>query len=531
MQLLEEEAVETEGKGFWSVRESLPADVLRDIEYQAQEAGHQPAARLDARLGEVQFRGEALAVAGTYEHAELGPVQLTSGRLGVLGKIRDVRIGLSGNFAELRPEKPTGTGSHGAMGKSHVVSLSVEHGQKADVQVTSLSNRMRTTTDHGDSKTIGLERHQVNWSQNVGKSGRSDFSVQYTEENNFYRRGAIQPAGLPLATRSWNLAGSYSTALTARSTVEAGFRYRDRDSTYEATQQERDGYSLLPKETLDLFGRGGLQVKPAVLVEVGLYSTLRDGSLSLAPSGGVVFKLGDNWRAFTSASLKAHEQDVAELRPDFTPVFFDENSTCDQADEYCYQVVLERYAKDREESLSIGAIHRRFSDTLRLYFNDDFFNHLESLYLVRGDSLPELQFAMTRRITPKILARLESNLASGGGGILYATDHTSYQNEIRYLVTSLDTRFEQTSTGVFIAFHHLAQELEPMEAAGSAGSAMELERLQLMLTQDLGVLQRLASEWVLKLNMELSRGTLAQGSTFDPEELRKRITGGLAVSF
>ena len=149
--------------------------------------------------------------------------------------------------------------------------------------------------------------------------------------------------------------------------------------------------------------------------------------------------------------------------------------------------------------------------------------------------MPEVQFAASRRLSPKILARLASNLAAGGGGILYATDQTSYENEVRYMVTSLDTRFEQTSTGVFVAFHHLAQQLNPIdEERGEASYTpeLELDRLQVMLTQDLDILSRLASDWAVHLNMELSRGTTPETDPqIDDEEFRKRVTGGVSVSF
>ena len=64
---------------------------------------------------------------------------------------------------------------------------------------------------------------------------------------------------------------------------------------------------------------------------------------------------------------------------------------------------------------------------------------------------------------------------------------------------------------------------------------MELERLQLMLTQDLGILSQVASAWAVHLNMELSRGNTPEDSeslpVYDDEELRKRVMGGVSVSF
>jgi len=244
----------------------------------------------------------------------------------------------------------------------------------------------------------------------------------------------------------------------------------------------------------------------------------------------MVLRLGQNWQASTSLSHTVHQQDDMVLS-DFTPTHIQDQEGCSH-EESCYELMLSRKSgAGNDGSMSIGAVHRRFGDTLRLYFNDDFFNQLESLYLVRGDSLPELKFSLTRRLSRSILTRLESNLASGGGGILLAEDANSYENAVRYLVTSLDTRFENTSTGVFFAFHHLEQELDPLDSLSQVAHQMELDRLQLVLTQDLNVLHRLASDLALHLNMELSRGAAPGSSVYDEEELRKRVTGGVAVRF
>jgi hypothetical protein len=82
--------------------------------------------------------------------------------------------------------------------------------------------------------------------------------------------------------------------------------------------------------------------------------------------------------------------------------------------------------------------------------------------------------------------------------------------------------------------------LAPAPGNGLSGKAMtreavvprmELQRLQLMLTQDLNILLDLAADWAVKLNMEVSRGNPVSGSDIDDEELRRRILGGFAVRF
>jgi hypothetical protein len=136
--------------------------------------------------------------------------------------------------------------------------------------------------------------------------------------------------------------------------------------------------------------------------------------------------------------------------------------------------------------------------------------------------------ALSRRLSPKVVTKLESSLASGGGGMFFAPTGQPYENQVQYLITSLDTQFQATSTGVFVAFHHLSQRLEPTGTSGPTVAEMESERLRLMLSQNLDFLLDLASDWVLQLNMELSRG--ANPDALD-DELRHRFLGGIAVKF
>ena len=108
-------------------------------------------------------------------------------------------------------------------------------------------------------------------------------------------------------------------------------------------------------------------------------------------------------------------------------------------------------------------------------------------------------------------------------------DNSFYENEVRYLVTSVDTRFEETDTGLYFAFHRLEQELTPLIGTQVAsGSDIALERLQVGISQDLGFLSRMASDLAVHLDVELSRGGASQELA---DELRKRITGGLAITF
>jgi hypothetical protein len=536
LELATEEAVEGKESGFWAVREKIPSDVLRDLE--VEEATRQALVRsgVNPRVADTYTLETSMqAIAGVDQNLELGAASLTGGRVGVQGEIADLRVGLTGNFVSLQ-KAPGSDITTDPSGRAQSLSVRVDNRGATGIRVSSTNNYMnRDDSVAGDENYVGLARHQVSWSQDLGSLGHSDFSAEYAEENNFFRRAPIEPYGIPNASRLWRVEGSYSASPTQRSTVTTGFRYRERQSLFDLeTRHARESLSYIPSQRVDLFGQGGMQVSPGVLVEIGLYSTMRDGSLSFSPSGGMVFQLGDNWRAQASGTVRVHDQADETLPTDFNTALFGQQNVCDTVEEYCYRLKLAHQTAN-VENMSVGLVHRRYAETLHLYFNEDFFSRLESLYLVEGDDLPEVQLAATRRLAPKVLARLSSNLAAGGGGVLYAMDQTSYENQVRYLVTSLDTQFEHTSTGVFVAFHHLAQQLNPIEGHSqnvTAAPEMELERLQVMLTQDLDVLSRLASQWAVHLNMELSRGTTPESDPqFDDEELRKRVMGGLTVSF
>lgn len=543
-------AAAEEGDDFWAVRDRIPPDVLREIT--------RPDNITSVRLADSPFRGvdpgvlrfatEMEAMTGV-EHVPAvgGDALLTGGQVGVEGNMGSVRVGVSGDYWRLGP-----AGSYeDTGGQMRHIALQLEGGP-ARIGVSTRAQRV----EGNEGEPVDFEVHRLSWGQQISETSRAHLATQYTSQQNYYSQSWIVPVEIPEQSSSWEVEGSYTLEPTDRLSFQTGVRYRDREVGVESAQFGDDA-ALLHDERLDLFGRSGVRVRPAVLVEYGLYTTLRDGSLSLIPQGGLVMQLGNHWQASALLSHKLSSEEVPGPR-DFVPAFYHESSACTQGEESCYKLQLTR-SGEGDSSFSVGAVHREIGETLRLFFNDDFFNHLESLYLVQGDEVPEVQMGFTRRITPKLLARFESNAGSGGGGIFYATDRSAYENSVRYLVTSLDTHYQGTDTGLFISFHHLEQELAPLPALpagvqsgypgfvltgtpgnGLSGKAatreavvprLELQRLQLMLTQDLNILLNLAADWAVKLNMEVSRGNPLSGSDIDDEEIRRRILGGFAVRF
>lgn len=516
------------GDDFWSLRAQIPSDVLREIELaQGGEAfaysWTEPRRDRLSEIGGIDFRTDIQATTGVDQIADLGAGQVAGGQVGIAGSLGPVRVGLSGRFVQMSPAGTASPALSTDGAQASALALDVAAGSSSRISLSSLNNRLfvRSRSDG----PVDLEDYRLTWSQALTENSRSEIRAQYTSENNFFRHGWNDPLSIPDSSSTWRIEGAYFTDLGDGNSLLAGVRYRERQGGLDG-----DGsllYGVPALASVDLWSRGNQRLHPRVVLEYGLYSTLSDGSLSLTPEGSVVLDLGGDWKLAAAASQRAYED--RRMSSNFLPFLYAESDLCGEAGKECYQLKLTRASEERNQSLSLSAASRTIGETLRLYFSDEFFDRLESLYLVPGDRIPELQLAVTRQLSPQVVATFASSLASGGGGTFLTPDNQSYENRVRYMVTSLDTRFKATSTGVFIALHHLNQHLDPV-GDSAALEEMEFERLRLRLSQDLGFFITAASEWTLQLNFELSR---ASSPYLEKEEsqLMRRILGGFAVKF
>ncbi len=514
----------SEAERYWQLRSSVPGDVLREITTMLAVDGSRDASELVAGLR--RFSSGVSAEAGVDNIATAGDAQLSTIRGDFQGTFNELEIGVRGTLSQLQPGSQGGADDLVSASSSQWL-IDLKNDSESHLQLTSSSNRL-VTGDGGGGRPVDFESVRLDWSRPMGESGQSALSAQLTDESGFYRGGFAEPFGVPESSTTWEVGGTYSAELSDRSTVSTGVKYRERTSRLPY-DFGLSGSSSVPRERVDAFGQGGFRVRPSVLIEYGVYTVLSDGDLALAPQGGLVLQVSRSWQVLARASGRFTEDGALDARfNDFLPALHrTDDSACSQGDERCYQLLLAR-RNGEENSLSLGAVHREFGETLRLYFSEDFFDRQESVYLVPGDRLDELQLALTHRLSSNVLTRIESSFASGGGGTFYASHRDPYENEVRYFITSLDTQFRSTSTGVFVAFHQLEQNLTPQLNGIAELEGLASERLQLKLSQDLNVLLDLPADWALQLNMDLSRGNPAES---DKDAIKKRVLGGIAVKF
>lgn len=514
--------------GFWAVRNEIPPDILREIEGPRETL--RVALSAQPTVIERNFEAQMEAMTGFDQTATSTGARVSGGQLGVSGDIGRMRLGVEGDYWRFAPAENYGRPQGFVDGEVRTLSVELETADRARFGLRSSNNRLIA---EGDAP-IDFDRYEASWSQPLGEASEAQLSAGFTSQTNFYGRGVVDVGAAPRSSQTWAVDGSYRHDIGDRSNFEAGFRYRDQIVGIGPGEVSVDPRTA-DSNRLDLFGRAGHRVQPRILVEYGFFSTLRDGSVSLSPQGGLVVQLNDAWQAST---LFSHRLSATETTgsADFVTALYGGSGTCNQGEHSCYSVLLTKNVEGLE-AFSVGAVQRTIGDAQQVFFDSESFpGSQESLYLVEGDRVPELQMAVQRQLAPQIVAKLESNVGSGGGGIVQGSQNQAYENSVRYLITSLDTRFEGSQTGVFLSFYRLEQELTPIGSVVLARPASaprgELERLQMMLTQDLDSILNLASNWAIKLDMEVSRGSSLASSSANPsDELRKKILGGLAIRF
>ncbi len=531
---------------FWSIRARIPIDVLRQIQI-AEAIADDSDWALETAIQRERFEAELRTLSGIEEAGEAGALVLGS-QLDLRSRFGETQLALRSDLREFKRQAFMADTAQQPVGDSQAFALDVNH-RGSNIQFTSQRHRFQGPQagawDDLDSMAAGLESYGVRLEQAAG-GGASHFEARYTADNNFHHgfgdlyagpsgvhSRALAAIDSPMSSTTLEFRGAYERQLTASTSLETGISYRERQAYGDG---RLSSWGEDPHQRFDVFGQGDWEIQPTVILEYGMFSTLSDGSLSFTPQAGFVVELGPHWLASIAASQRVDSEQF--LFRDFLPVQYQDDDACSTTYEHCYRVKLSRRlgASGRDHGFEFGVNRRQFADNVRLYFSRDIFDRLESLLLVDGDQVEEVQFGLQQRLGEKILTRVSTSAAVGGGGLLRAKDGGSLRNDVRYLVASADTRFERSSTGVLVAYRWVEQELSPVThdvadfRPAGLDTVLAVERIQLVLTQDLPWVTGLQN-WALQLEMQLSRGHVPIESGNDPDQVRRRVVAGIAVRF
>ncbi len=522
---------------FWSVRSQIPGDVLREI---TATAGTEVAAApqvadlvtSDGSKVDSRFFTEVSAMSGIHDVTPDTSARLTGANVGLKGQVGKVKLSMQGDFqtfaSELQAPVDSGLGIDGQV---HSVSLNLQTPAQGDFDISTIRNRL-TTMDESLITPVEASQLFFRWNRPAGESGTTSVKASYVEESGLYNRAWIDPLGIPTSSRTLLLEGDYATKLAGWGDLRTGLRYRESNGTYARQHLQSATSNVLPvTQSLDAYGDGGWQASSKVLVQYGLFSTLTNGSVSITPRGGFVLQMGPLWQtSLTAAHRVVAQEDTAT--DNILPVVFDGTMTCGEAESACYQMAVMR-GSGVDDQIALGASYRELDNNIRLYFNGNFFDSSEGIFLVPGDRLPELHASIRQRLSPGIVAKISASVASGGGGVYRSVSRRFYENEVSMVSSAIDAKFERTSTGVYLSFHRLDQQLNPLRPSrpGVVDPGTDLERLELVVSQDLSAIWDLSLNWAVNVGMGVARGASFAHSDVDSEALQRRVVTGVAVRF
>jgi hypothetical protein len=508
---------------FWSTRASVPGDVLRDL-----DTGSSALASAVTSGSELpRFVGEVRALASRAELAQSLSADSTGAELALRGLLGALRVDLKGQFERFD------TASGGLPPSARAFSgesSSFRLGVAGEGNEFGFEGQSSKWLDGPGGGAAALDRYHLRYAGDIGDAVATTLQANFVDEESVLEFDQFVPATLPMASRWLTLQGGYSLPLGDTGTLRGGVRYRESE-LQRVTLFDAEG----PVKYLDAWSRGDVELNPTYVVEYGLFSTFRDGRISVSPRGGLVLKLHPEWQASIAASRRFVVSDLHPLEHDFSPGTLDGALSCEDSEALCLEAEI-RHGDGSDRGFELKSSWREYDRTVRLILQDDRVVGGDGLFFVPGDQLPELRASMRRRLGGDVLASWVTSYAEGGGGTFRAANRRSYENRVAYVSTAVDAIYEPTSTGIFVAFHRLDQRLQATQPSKVRSQrarmpATELERLELVVSQDLSQLFDLAQSWAVKVGMELVRGESFLTPIEEWGDTRRRITTGVAVRF
>ena len=459
---------ESDSESFWTLRSEIPSDVLRDLEapLAVELTAFTPAPRVSS-----DFLAQMTALTGVEQVGPDATAQVATGSVGLVGRVGAVRVNLQGDFRSVDSGGLVWA-EDGAEGRASAVRLNLRGAEAGAAR----PRHLQPAGGHG-----GRRRHlpgrllagpgQLAPAGRRRRQHRIPRPVRHGERLLHPRLGRSRrhPARFPRAApRGRATPGSWATTAGCA----PGLRYREQAGDYVGGRAFAAAEEGGQERWVDAYGRGDWEINSLVVVQYGLFTTLRDGSVSLTPRGGVVLRFTPDWQASLIASRRVKIEESAYAASDFPTSLLERTLACEDSELSRYQVGRARQRATRASSSSAPPIA---SSTGRSGCS------IRRLLRAQRRPLPGAgrpaaggpRFAQ-QRLSPAIVARVSSNYAAGGGGGFLAQNRRAYENDVSLLSTGVDTTFERTSTGVYLAFHRLEQQpgagLEPGVAPpGAAG--------------------------------------------------------------
>ena len=467
---------------IWELRGSLPADVLRDLEFALEPA--------EVASYEIpRFRGEMLSVTGVTNQPANPAYAQTS--LGVQGRFGDSwQVGLRGNMQ--RFEDPTDEVRFGSpVAESSAMSMELRSSPTQAYRVASTMSSWTYRDGDEEERQADIRAHNFEW-----ENGPARVKVRYFEQDNLYRE-------TPGQSNVIEIGGSVPIMQTRRTDLGIAVRVKQ-----ESIESSTDAL-----RTADFSANGSLSLVPTVVLHYGMASRIGVDGQEFAPRTGAEWKLTKSSSLVGSVQYKVVDRDAVRGLPSL--VFWSEDGAV--LPKYTYTVGFVS-GKEGQNRFSAVATVSEADDPLRVVFANEGNQFWDGLYVESGDVRRDVRLAYRRDFGNRFAIDV-----AGTAGTASSNNPVIDEREKVYITGDLQSTFLPTRTSLAVSYREIQQ------PSDSGEEDYETERIHLRMAQSL----YLPVDIKLLLGLELAR---AENSPYlmdslTPEGRSKKYIGGLALNF
>lgn len=465
---------QAEKQEIWQIRQSLPSDILREVEVFYGEASFAPPAP--------KFSGQMASLAGMTESSSPSFAQTTVGVQGSLGGSWTVNVrGRMQKFAD-----EDGAELSDPSMESSGVDLEVRSSARHAYRLASSRNLIRPATE-SLSPEGGVEWHRFEW-----QTPESRLQVRYLTHENYEALGSS-------ARQMFELTGDTLLYRGDRSDLAL--------SVFFGQDLPHSGIAgtLEDLRTADIGTTGRVSVHPALVLRYGMQSRFRHTGNSWSPSTGAELKLGKQSALILSASQKVING--MERSPGAAPLLVNLSDAARLDPRYRYSLSLVSDGGSRGR-FEITARQLAIDEAARIVVTDAEGPFWDAFDLVGGEVQQDLSLSYSRALTKGLVI----NVATTTGRSLDADE----AGDMLYLLGALQTFYSPSGTSLDVTYRHL-------DTSRVAEPGTDVERLYLRMGQSVP----LPLDLRLLVGMDLARG----GSELPEGVQERRLVGGVSVAF
>jgi hypothetical protein len=407
-------------------------------------------------------------------------------------------------------------------GNSTGFALDVAPSALDHVRVTTRRNQI----SFGDQSPTSLQAHQVMWDRGDEHGTVQSVAARYIEEAGLYRATAHGTSLFPLASRTWELNAGYARAATDTPGISVAMTYRRRESSGALSGVASGGMFLVAAPDADLSAAMSVRLGSKAQVEGGVLARYLAGGYGLAPRAMARYELAEGSFVFVRGLYRVAESGTS------TGTVLPRVASIDDPNESASRRSVAagfEHRGDEGASFRVQASQQRLDEVVRAFFDGDLLTDFDSVYLMSGNTVRQLDASGQHRLTQKLAGTVSVRYGTIDGAVKpeSAAAYGVLDSKGRFWTARAGVEVLATKTGVALVLRGVRQSL----ATPAASLRNNSDKLAVSLAQDLSVIGVTPFGSICRLLVALEAARNTNMSERDDAPINKRLMTGVAVSF